>query len=77
MRQRHSIDKIVSQKQEEAAHGAVGTDSYITLHTFVEAYTELRRVAPKGDLHIHLSIEETDEPAADKRVFRTGNETRR
>lgn len=58
MKQRHSIDKIVSLKQEQLA----GYD--IVALTFAEAYAELRRKCPTGDLHIHLRVEEDveDEP---------------
>lgn len=68
-RTRVMIDKIVSQIQEDK-----DTSGRLLNDTFNEAYDELRRVAPKGNLHIHLYIEETDEPATDKRVFRTGTE---
>jgi hypothetical protein len=57
---RHSINKIVSLKQEQLA----GYD--IVALTFAEAYAELRRGCPTGDLHIHLHIdapeEEPEEP---------------
>lgn len=73
MTRRHSIRKIVSQLQENAALDLIPRKTpMVTLLTFIEAYEELRHAAPKGDLHIHLSIEEKDEQPADKRVFRTG-----
>jgi hypothetical protein len=64
---RHCIDHEVSQLQENRdTSGRLVTDSFMT------AYAKLRRVAPKGNLHIHLTIydERKDEPT--ERVFRTG-----
>jgi len=45
------ITKLVSKKQEDLA----GFD--LMALTFAEAYAELRRACPRGDLRIHLSIE--------------------
>lgn len=45
------ITKIVPKKQEDLA----GFD--LVSLTFTEAYAELRRVVPLGDLRIHLSAE--------------------
>ena len=43
--------KIVSHTKEVA-----GGPDYV-LHTFIEAYEELRRVCPRGDIMIYLSVE--------------------
>jgi hypothetical protein len=43
--------KVVTKLQEE--HGG----RELLLHTFVEAYEELRRAVPGGDLTIHLYVE--------------------
>lgn len=58
MRQRFSIFKIVSQRQENAS---VATHLAATM--FAEAYADLRRACPDGDLQIHLSVEEPAEVA--------------
>lgn len=50
-RARASISKIVSQLEEEAARFDLAAS------TFATAYAELRRLCPRGDLHIHLTID--------------------
>lgn len=45
------ITKIVSKKQEDLANYE------ILKLTFDEAYTQLRKMCPGGDLHIHLYVE--------------------
>ncbi len=48
------VTKIVSKKQADAA--VVGAREF-SLHYFIEAYEELRKACPGGDLRIHLSVE--------------------
>lgn len=55
MTKRHSIRRIVPQKMEDAAKAYNG---FLASSHFLEAYAELRRIAPKGDLHIYLTIDE-------------------
>lgn len=45
------VTKIVSKKQEDLA------SFDIVALTFAEAYAELRRACPLGDLRIHLYVE--------------------
>lgn len=45
------VTKIIPKVQEDAANFDL-----LTL-TFAEAYFELRRACPRGDLRIHLSVE--------------------
>jgi hypothetical protein len=55
MRRRHSINKIIPLKQEQLA----GYD--IVALTIAEAYSALRQACPTGDLHVRLSVEETED----------------
>jgi len=51
----HAIDRYIVQRQLDRA---VHPQEFI-LHQFIEAYEELRRLAPRGDLLIHLVVKET------------------
>ena len=46
-----AITKIIPKREREEARFDIAA------LTFAEAYTELQRVCPSGDLRIHLSIE--------------------
>ena len=45
------ITKVVPKTQEDAANFDV------LIYTFMEAYYDLRKSCPLGDLRIHLSVE--------------------
>jgi len=48
---RASISKIVSQLEEDSARFDLAASA------FASAYAELRRLCPRGNLHIHLTID--------------------
>jgi hypothetical protein len=47
----YGITKIVPRQQVEASQHDV------LMWTFIEAIAEMNRCAPRGDLHIHISVE--------------------
>ncbi len=53
MTKRHEIRTIVAFRAESTAHDP---ESLLVM-SFMETYRKLRRVAPEGDLTIHLSVE--------------------
>lgn len=55
---RAEVIRVVPQRACEQA--ALGFD--ITTLEFIKAYEELRRLAPKGDLRITLSVDVDDAP---------------
>lgn len=52
----YGITKIVSERERQQSVDAAG-GPLVVLQRFIEAYDELRRSAPKGDLKIHLYVE--------------------
>ncbi len=52
-----SITRIVSQREEQADTAGEWID-HVAVRAFVEAYAQLRRACPRGDLTMHLSVEE-------------------